>query len=322
MLLLSSFLLLSCQSQNAKLEQAKLDLLSGEDVISSSGMEESDMQQKTQTGMTATGEELPAIEIENAPWAFLEFAEIDPELLQTGEVEIKGTTLWNVERIEVNFSNATSSYPPDSYTLKTFQAWSWSFRYIASSMNQVLDFWENIYLFRAYSGSEMREARVILRVPKSELQASTGALVSSSSIDGLPQNASYGDPQKISETQIWYSGLSGLILEKKQVPAFWCEILPDFLEANMKTWYFWNTCRDIVPGKGISFSLIRIEGEKYVYEKHFLDFSHNWYATLELETWTGVTKDNIEEKNTQLKEKEYVPVWVVLSLMKEIINLP
>lgn len=71
----------------------------------------------------------------------------------------------------------------------------------------------------------------------------------------------------------------------------------------MNTWFYWNTCRDTIKDKGISYYVIRLtDKENYVYEKHYVDYEHSLYTTYEVQSGTGVTKDNISDKNTELKE--------------------
>ena len=62
------------------------------------------------------------------------------------------------------FTNPTSKHPDDNYTLKAFKTGDESFKYIASSKNQVLDFGQNEYIFRAHSGKEVSETKIILEV--------------------------------------------------------------------------------------------------------------------------------------------------------------
>jgi len=92
------------------------------------------------------------------------------------------------------------------------------------------------------------------------------------------------------------------------------------LRGRINTWFYWNTCRDITKDLGIYFNVLRLEGEKYIYERHYLDFKHNLYGVYELETGTGVTQDTIAEKNNELKEREFSSLEVVDMLMRDIVT--
>jgi len=53
---------------------------------------------------------------------FLDFDSILESSLTSGEVKISGTTNTQVDKIEVLFSNPTSTYPDDDYVLQTFKS--------------------------------------------------------------------------------------------------------------------------------------------------------------------------------------------------------
>ena len=99
-----------------------------------------------------------------------------------------------------------------------------------------------------------------------------------------------------------------------------CETLTDYLSERMTSWYYWNTCRDIVKDKGIKFNVIRLQGDDYVYERHYIDFVHGFYGVYELETGTGVTSENIADKNNELKLREFPSLDIVDDLIKDIVN--
>lgn len=77
-----------------------------------------------------------------------ELSKIDLDL---SEIEISWITLWNVDRIDVDFKNNSSKFPIDHYTLKKFKQGDISFKYNASSKYQTLDLWLNEFIFTAYS---------------------------------------------------------------------------------------------------------------------------------------------------------------------------
>ena len=67
------------------------------------------------------------------------------------------------------------------------------------------------------------------------------------------------------------------------MPEVACDTLETYLSESQTSWYFWNTCRDIVKEKGIKFNVIRLEGETYIYAGHYMDFVNGFYGVVELE---------------------------------------
>jgi hypothetical protein len=135
----------------------------------------------------------------------LDFDPISEGSLSSGEVIITGKILNNggVDKIEVFFTNPTSKYPDDRYMLQAFTSGDETFKYIASSKNQVLDFGQNEYVFTAYSGTAVNEVKIILNVPSEDEIESTGIesnLIGTEqnfiSVD-LPTSSKYGEPMKL-----------------------------------------------------------------------------------------------------------------------------
>ena len=257
---------------------------------------------------------------------FLDFDSIWEEKLSSGEVEITGETLRNVDKIQVLFVNKASEFPRDEYILQTFNPGDDSFRYVASSRNKVLDFGENVYTFRAFSGKEVSETRVVLRVPKSwaivggdETSTSEGSSTKLS-FESLPVDASYGEAIKLGEDSFTYSQIKWLEVRVSPVANASCASLTDFLKTRITTWFYWNTCRDLVSNKALYYNVIRLEGEAYVYERHYVDFVHSLYGSYELERGEWVTSENIAEKNTELKGKVFENLEIVDGLMRDIVN--
>jgi len=257
---------------------------------------------------------------------FLDFDSILESSLTSGEVKISGTTNTQVDKIEVLFSNPTSTYPDDDYVLQTFKSWEKEFKYFAASRHQVLDFWENNYTFRAHSGEEVSETKVVLLIEKesdTEVKTTEAQLIGGEDntvLIDLPVSSKYGEPMKLWETSFTYTQIKGLEIKKEIIQAVSCETLTDFLSERMTSWYYWNTCRDIVKDKWIKFNVIRLEGEKYIYERHYIDFIHGFYGSYELETGTEVSSDTIAEKNNLLKDQEFPSMEIVDELLADIVN--
>ena len=234
-----------------------------------------------------------------------------------------------VTSIEVTFSNPTSNFSEDSYVLQTYQPENGKFVYRASGENQVLDYGENRYVFTAKGKEGTSVTTVMINIEKQgeEEETQTG---SEQTLIGeennllsmnFPTSTKYGEPIRLGESSLTYSGIKGFELQKKVFTTPTCDTLTEFLTENMGGYFYWNMCRDIVLDKGISFMVLRLDGEKYVYEKQYLDFEHGMYGVYELETGTGINKDNLAEKNTEFKGKEFPSIQIVDALMKDIVNL-
>ena len=326
-LLASLILFASCGTSQKDIDAAKQDLLQG---TSSSQT----LSQNTNSGVTQSSLETKDMEksievIEFGQDSFLKIDELNIEDFLDGEAEISGETLTNVEKIEVDFSNADSDFPKDSYTLQTFKIGDTRFTYRASSGFKVLDFWENIYTFRAFSGTQTSETQVIVRLPSENGVSSEEKWFSETQLIGgenntlllnLPTSSKYGEPVRLWESSFTYSGIKGFEVTKELIPSVSCENLAQYLSETQSSWFYWNTCRDIVKEKGIKFNLIRLDGEKYIYERHYIDFEHGLSGSYEIETGIWVTKDTIQIKNTELKDQVFPAIEIVDDLMKDIVN--
>ena len=319
------FLLVSCGQSQSDIDAAKKKLL---DTNTKS-------QQNTQVQDTVVTDPAPENKgerkyIQIIPLTekqFLDFDSISESTLTSWEVKISGKTNTIVDKVQVLFSNPTSAFPDDDYVLQTFTSGDSEFKYFAASRHEVLDFGENNYIFTAYSGEEVSETKVVLYVEtEEETQEEKGT---ESQLIGweedvvlidLPTSSKYGEPMRLGETSFTYTQIKGLEVWKELVEITSCESLTDFLTKRMTSWYYWNTCRDIVKDKGIKFNVIRLEWENYIYERHYIDFIHGFYGSYELEKWTDVTSENIADKNTLLKDQEFPSIEIVDDLMKDIVN--
>jgi len=256
---------------------------------------------------------------------YLQFDSFWKDDLQDGEVIISWDADSDVEKIQVLFSNNDSDFPDDNYTLQTYELWSQSFKYIASSKNQVLDFWKNVYTFRAYKWKEYSETEITIIFREEQETSWTETKLIGSEDDiltiDLPSSSKYGEPVRLGEESFTYSDIKGLEISKEIIPQVSCEDITDFLWERINTWYYWNTCRDLVKDdKGIYFNVLRLDWDQYIYERHYIDFLHGLYATYELETGTWVDSENIAEKNTEFKEQDFTTTDLVDGLMRDIIT--
>lgn len=324
---LLSIIFVSCGTSQGDIDTAKKDLLSDTSSTSSEKIVEIPKVQEQESLEWVKEDSLvQIIPLDaNSPLSFDDISQRD---LSTWEVIITGKILnaWGVDKIEVFFSNPTSKYPDDRYTLQAFRPWDENFKYIASSKNQVLDFGQNEYIFRAYSGIDENETKIILEVPgESEIEEKwkETSLIwpeeNTIAID-LPTSSKYGEPLRLGESSFTYSQIKWLEISKEILEQVSCESLTEYLSERLNVWYYWNTCRDIVQDKWIRFNVIRLDEAEYVYESHYIDFIHGFYGVYELETGTGVNSENISEKNDELKNRDFPSLEIVNDLMKDIVN--
>jgi len=252
---------------------------------------------------------------------FLEFDDLSNKDLLWWAVEITGKTLDEVDKIIVTFKNETSDFPDDRFQLKQFKAWDPTFLYRAFSKYETLDYWKNIYVFEAYKWDEVTKLELIFNVFEDEKEEKTKDL-EKLDISKLPKNEKFWNPIEIWDWKIAYTDLRWLEIKWESISWLKCENLTDILKERIKWYFYWNTCRPVNEKEWISFYVIRLKWDKYIYEKdYYLDYM--WvYWVQELETWTWVTIENIWEKNSELKEKNenYAILNVTDDLFKEILK--
>jgi len=316
---MSLLLLTACGQTQSEIDSAKKDLLWDNIMVEQNP-------QQGEVSRTQQQKDSPVQILNLDDLDYLNFDSVSERSLTSWEVILSGTADSSVDKIQVLFTNPTSKYPDDDYTLQAFNAGDTTFKYIASSKNQVLDFGQNEYIFRAYAGKEISETKIILDVPSDDQQEvvwSESTLVwpedNTISIE-LPTSSKYGEPLMLGEESFTYTQIKWFEVKKELLDEVSCDSLTDYLGERMKVWYYWNTCREIVKDKGIKFNVIRLDGENYVYERHYIDFTHGFYGIYELETGEDVTSENIAEKNTELKARDFPSLEVVDDLMKDIVN--
>lgn len=272
---------------------------------------------------------------------------IPVEKINNDEIEIRWKVFTqDVEKIQVTFQNRESSFASDEYVLKTYISWSDTFRYVAWSRFRVLDYGMNEYIFKAFLKSgETKEITVKIYLSKNwesekstaEVLSLTWEVVISSDISyekklfwpeedklymSFPQSTSFWFPNFSQDNEFTYSNIEWFIAKKQDIKDLSCENSDSITEYLVKNYgnVYWNTCRPIVKEKGFSFYVLRLEWENYVYEKHYVDTIHSIYAVYEVEVWEWVTKENLPEKNNELKLKEFLNVKLVDKLMYEIVR--
>lgn len=267
---------------------------------------------------------------------FIEIEEIWEVNYDSKEITIKWKSLnEDIEKISVEFYNSGSKFPDDNYTLKEFKKGSKDFRYKAFTRYEVLDKGLNEYIFTAFSWEESSQVKVEIFLQEEEkvkeelssIENTNEKFISiwkeNDSISlYMPEWWEIGSILRSWEDKITYSNINWLKITKKST--IWvkkCESseISDYLISNY-SWSYWNTCRPIVKDKWISFYVLYLEWENYHYEKHYIDTYHNLYWVLKLETWTWISKNNIKEKNTEFKEREFEKVEKVDKIFKQILS--
>lgn len=254
------------------------------------------------------------------------------------EIEISWLVDSDIESIQVDFSNTSSDFPDDSYSLKSFQPGSTEYIYRASPLYKVLDVWENIYIFTAKSKNGESKTKLTIQIDQKDSDWENTQLNSTSgTIDSINfPKWDFGEVIILDETNAYYSDLKGLEISKTSwLSNIVCEApeedleewdepsqhsITNFLLSRYNSWVYWNTCRPTVSEKWISFFVLRLlADESFSYEKHYLDYNNELHGVLELQTGTWVSKENIQEKNTEFKAQSYEITPISDALFKEII---
>lgn len=324
------FILVSCTSQS-QIDEAKKEILQTQ--------EAQEVQETTQNNsVDSTEDDLQVSDRNEKQWnsvtvssktevQFIEIDDLSEQTLDDGEVIIEWKTLGEVDKIEVSFSNEGSNFPNDQYTLKTFSSWDNRFKYVASSRFQVLDFGTNIYLIKAYSWKEISETEVTIQIQeKKDTTISYEEKIIGTEWDSvslnLPKSELFWNPISLGASSFTYSGIEWFEIIKQDVSDISCENITDTLSNSINSWFYWNTCRDIIKEKGISFYVLKLtENDSYIYQKHYVDYIHGFYGIYDIESWEGVTKENIQDKNNEYKDKNetIANISTVDDLMKAIV---
>lgn len=236
---------------------------------------------------------------------FIELDSIDENDLSSLEFEITWKTLVNVDKINVTFSNSTSKFPVDNYALKTFKSWDETFLYRAFKKYETLDYGENKYIIEAYSWAEVSKIELIINIDEKSSESSNEEILTEQvNLNSLPVWWDFWNPVDIWLGKFTYSDIKWLQVEKliNADLALDSDSVNEFLADKIDWWFFWNSLRPVSWEEWVSFYLIRLEWDKYFYEKHY--YTTSWfYWVLVLETWSWIDLNWLSEKNTQLKEK-------------------
>ena len=225
---------------------------------------------------------------------FVEIDNLDNQDFENKKIIITWKTLVKVDKIVVNFTNKSSKFPDDTFQLKKFKSWDSTFSYNAFFQYQVLDYWQNEYIIEAYSWDEVSRVEVFINLPKSEEStSSTSVLNDSNKEDTVVQTTSESNIKnlRLSKIEGWL-----VATDSDSITNLLSKLTP----AN--SWFYWNTSRNIKDTDWFSAYVLRLEKDSYVYEKYYyLPDGTFWILQLEKGTW--VNKENIWDKNSELKDK-------------------
>lgn len=281
-IILLLFVLVSCWGESKEIEQAKQNLLN---TVSESWENVAENIPSPQSENVVPSENLESYtRVENVFWeGFIEVAPVwnVENILETLDIS------WNVlskdiTKITVSFENPTSAFPKDeNYVLQTYKPGNSTFLYRAYKKYSVLDKGQNLYKIDAYIWEELKQTVVLEVFLANETQKeilNVWAQIEMSSQTG--------------NLEIFELTSSGIT----------CENVWDFL-SNRYSWYYWNTCRPVVKDQSFAVHVLRLDGENYLYEKHYFDTIKNMYAVATLETGSGITREQLPEQNAIFREK-------------------
>ncbi len=240
---------------------------------------------------------------------FIEMDTIDESKIPSWRIDITWKILnWvNVDKVVVEFSNKDSEFKDSYHQLTKFKSGDKTFLYHAFSEYQALDFWKNVYTISAYSWNDVSKANLIINVKDEDEEV----LSEEERLENLieEKNLTSEESKNIIQ-ELWISSdllVDSLKISKKSSKNIVCKNKDDvtvFVNETVKSWFFWNTCRNMVKDKLVSVYVLRINWTNYTYEKHYADYTKWFYWVLELESWTDyVTKENMEEKNVEFMNK-------------------
>lgn len=272
------------------------------------------------------------LEVENVKLIDLEYLtdevyfsldDINEPNSNTSKIDFNWKTDFLLDKIEVSFTNKTSSFPDDNYQLKSFNTWDKTFTYRAYKEYQVLDTGLNEYIITAFFWDKVSKLKVSIYIPEEgtysnekdvSLVTKTIWTENNNIFIELPESDVFWEVVMMWEDTFTYSNIENLEIKKlKKTLDINCDNLTNYL-INSYWWTFWNTCRQLNWDNWYYFNVIRLEWENYFYERHYLDNKHWIYWIFILEKWTWVDKNNISLKNDDLKNKDFKELEIVNNL--------
>jgi len=333
------FLLFSCFWKNKELDQAKKDLLwENNNIINKDIIIENENNNQNLDEIKENKIQNPKndsyYEIINIYWwEDFKINDIENVHLIKDEIVLKWNIINNnIDKINVTFKNTDSNFPNHTHTLKQYKKWDIVFTYNAFKKFDVLDYWLNQYIVEAYIWNEIIQKTQlnIFLIDKTNIKNNENNLKQiNKNIWNIDNNVFISLPEK--ESTYWfpvwtwtesftYSKINNFeSVKNDNIYNLDCDWITDFVILNFGLSY-WNTCRPIWNDI-ISFNVLRLKEEKYLYEKHYADKKYWLYWILLIEEWTWVLKENLSSKNQELKEYNFDTITIVDDLYKDIVKI-
>ena len=331
-LLFLSLFITSCFWESDEVKKAKAE-------IWISGYDKKDFVNNTDIDNNVTLDEKKVwkkIKVSKISWdEILEFDDLVYDNFKKWSSKISWKTLWIIDKITVKFSNEESDSPDDFHTLSKFKKWDDNFKYNVDTKYKVLDYGLNKYIITAHYGDFKSVYQVLILLSKNddkyieEINSNDEVFEKNKEEEwftreliweednlvytDLPKWWDFGNVVKLWENSFTYSDIKWLEINKEIFQDINCwknedtdeYFVTEFLWEKISSWYYWNTCREIIKWKLISFFVIRLDWNNYIYEKNYLDTSNWFYWIYEIEKGELFTDEDlsISEKLEKLKAK-------------------
>lgn len=216
--------------------------------------------------------------------------------------EITWTTIWEVDKIDISYEN-TTNWKKSNFSLKKFKKGDETFMFRAFKEYETLDYWKNIFVITAHSWDKISKLEYIVNIEK-DLENNQKEEIKAEAVDSaeLPVSAVFWNPVEIWNWKVTYSDIKWLEIEK-----VWTidlenneESVTNFLRDKYKTVFYWNTKRAMPWEKWISFFVVRVDWNNYIYEKHFYNWEYYWILPLEKGDFDSSL--SLEEKTKALSD--------------------
>lgn len=330
--ILMPFLLVSCFGEKDKIEDAKREALGDDvykEVVDLSNLPDNIgsnpfFDEEDNDSSTPLYPDVPFIKEEKiSPEEIFTFPNLPSITYNTKAFSLKWFISWEfeVDRITVDFSNKTSSYPDDHFELGKFKSWDSTFEYNANfEPFNVLDYGLNEYVITAYIGEKSFAKKLIVNIPKQESEEKKSSSEEISlekdweykwfdsdswyQIVNFPEDNLYWSVVELQDGEFMYSKVEDFKINSTDNINLSCDNISEYLIS--KYWYiYWNTCRPLTNNNWLFVNVLRIQDDKYSYFRYYYDSKNTLEWIKELDSGTGINKENISDKNKEFKDKDF-----------------
>jgi len=236
----------------------------------------------------------------------------------------------DIDLIRVKFQNESSNFVDDNYALQTFKKGNPTFLYRAHRQYDVFDDGPNVYTIEWYAnGDVVASVKLIVNVgdpttetpaswtaeetPKTPVETTTAAPLDADNTNTvkLPVDENTYGHLIQNNGVVEYSNVPGFRVTQEAIPKnMVCQDAVDG-QTDLSTFLFgkydfqfWNTCVPLANGKGIAANVLVIDKEgNFFYERQYIDTANGIYGKVLLEAGDKTSRNEIAEKNAELKEK-------------------